>query len=192
MKLSRAEIYRKFRGIPRLRFEDQELSSFSGLIVFQQLFRKLNLRNRIRGCFAGEISKRSYSAACVVETLIVHVVLGYRQLRDVAFYQEDPIVKRMLGLESIPGQSTLSRVLNEISARAVNRLRKLMRELTLERLGAMGLKRITLDFAYTHIFVDDPEIDKDFTEAENTSRGALVGEYDASVDIISASVSFRF
>ena len=114
--------------------------------MFQRLFQQLDLRNRIRGCFAGEVSKRSYSAACVVETLIIHVLLGYRQLRDVAFYQDDPIVKRVLGLASIPGQSTLSRVLNEINAQAVERLRGLMRELSLERLSEMGLRRITLDF----------------------------------------------
>jgi long-chain fatty acid transport protein len=51
---------------------------------------------------------------------------------------------------------------------------------------------ITVDFAYGHLFVDDPKVDKDITEAENRLRGALVGEYDASVDIISAAVSFQF
>ncbi len=51
---------------------------------------------------------------------------------------------------------------------------------------------IKVDFAYAHLFVDDPKINKDITEAENQLRGALVGEYDASVDIISASVSFLF
>lgn len=121
MNVSRQDIYRKFRGIPRLRSEDQQLSSFPGLIVFQRLLQQLDLRNRIRGCFVGVVSKRSYSAACVVETLMIHVLLGYRQLRDVAFFQDDPIVKRVKGLASVPGQSTLSRVLNEINAQAVER-----------------------------------------------------------------------
>ncbi|MGA6926530.1 MAG: outer membrane protein transport protein, partial [Desulfosarcina sp.] len=51
---------------------------------------------------------------------------------------------------------------------------------------------ITVDLAYGHLFVDDPKIDKDVTEAENRLRGALVGEFDASVDIVSAAVSFQF
>ena len=58
--------------------------------------------------------------------------------------------------------------------------------------GYQFTARITADFAYAHLFVDDPGIDKDVTELENQLRGVLVGEYDASVDIISASVSFRF
>lgn len=51
---------------------------------------------------------------------------------------------------------------------------------------------ITVDLAYGHLFVDDPKIDKDVTVAENRLRGALVGEFDASVDIVSAAVSFQF
>jgi long-chain fatty acid transport protein len=58
--------------------------------------------------------------------------------------------------------------------------------------GYQFTEMITVDVAYGHLFVDDPKIDKDVTEAENQLRGALVGEYDASVGIISAAVSFRF
>jgi long-chain fatty acid transport protein len=58
--------------------------------------------------------------------------------------------------------------------------------------GYQFTEMIKVDVAYGHPFVDDPKIDKDVTESENLLRGALVGEYDASVDIISASMSFRF
>jgi long-chain fatty acid transport protein len=53
-------------------------------------------------------------------------------------------------------------------------------------------KWITADFAYSHIFIDNPKIDKDITEDENRIRGALVGEYDSSIDIVSAALSFHF
>jgi long-chain fatty acid transport protein len=58
--------------------------------------------------------------------------------------------------------------------------------------GYQLTEMIKVDVSYGHLFVDDPKIDKDVTESENLLRGALVGEYDASVDIISASMSFRF
>jgi long-chain fatty acid transport protein len=51
---------------------------------------------------------------------------------------------------------------------------------------------IKIDFAYAHLWIDDPKIDKDPTEPENRGKGALIGEYDASIDIISASISFLF
>ena len=50
---------------------------------------------------------------------------------------------------------------------------------------------VKANFAYAHLFVDDPKINKSAT-GEDEGRGALVGEYDASVDIISVSVSFQF
>ena len=58
--------------------------------------------------------------------------------------------------------------------------------------GYQFSKLIKVDFAYGHLWVDDPKINKDPTELENRGKGGLIGEYDASVDIISASVSFRF
>jgi hypothetical protein len=39
MKLSRTQVERKSRALPQLRFEDQQLTSFSGLILFQALFK---------------------------------------------------------------------------------------------------------------------------------------------------------
>lgn len=59
------------------------------------------------------------------------------------------------------------------------------------RAGYQFTQLIRADFAYGHLFVDDPKINK-VTTGEDRARGALVGEYDASVDIISASVSFQF
>ncbi|MDX2453300.1 OmpP1/FadL family transporter, partial [Desulfosarcina sp.] len=58
--------------------------------------------------------------------------------------------------------------------------------------GYQFSKLIKVDFAYGHLWVDDPKINKDPTEPENRLKGGLIGEYDASVDIISAAVSFQF
>ena len=55
----------------------------------------------------------------------------------------------------------------------------------------------TFDIGYAHLFIRDPAIEKptgffsDFGK-ENLTRGALNGKYDASVDIVSAQVSWRF
>ncbi|MBI5846662.1 MAG: outer membrane protein transport protein [Nitrospirae bacterium] len=61
--------------------------------------------------------------------------------------------------------------------------------------GGLGYKisdRIQVDLGYAHLFVDDPEIRKSVTTAEDTLRGGLRGTYDASVDIISAQLRFAF
>ena len=38
MKSSNSDIHGKFHGLPQLRFEDQQMTSFFGLIVIQELF----------------------------------------------------------------------------------------------------------------------------------------------------------
>ena len=51
MKSSKSAIRRKTHALPTLRFEDQQLTSFSGLVIFQRLFEHLQLKKRLRGCF---------------------------------------------------------------------------------------------------------------------------------------------
>ncbi len=47
------------------------------------------------------------------------------------------------------------------------------------------------NLGYTHIFVDDPEVNKQ-AAGEDLFRGALVGEWDASVDIFSINATYIF
>lgn len=51
MKCSRTEVHCKTRSLPALRFEDSQLISFSGLILIQELFRRWELKERLRRCF---------------------------------------------------------------------------------------------------------------------------------------------
>jgi long-chain fatty acid transport protein len=56
---------------------------------------------------------------------------------------------------------------------------------------------ITFDFGYAHLFVDDPEMkgvsdNYDPTAGQVTGAHRLSGEYDASVDILSAQVNWKF
>ena len=48
-----------------------------------------------------------------------------------------------------------------------------------------------LNFGYTHIFLDDPKVDKP-AEGEDLPRGALQGEWDARIDIVSLNFIYVF
>ncbi len=48
MRFAKSDIYTKASSIPKLRFEDQQLTSYAGIVVFQKLFAQLNLKERIR------------------------------------------------------------------------------------------------------------------------------------------------
>jgi hypothetical protein len=146
MKRSRNDTHRKLHALPILRFEDQRLTSFAGLVLFQKLFALLGLRDRLRACFSHLGVGSIFGHHVVLLLLVLHLLLGYRELRDVRFYRDDPLVKRLLGLRRLPDVATVSRVLASIDAPAIDRLRALCRRLCLDRLLALGLPRLTLDF----------------------------------------------
>jgi len=98
MKFSRSETRIKTHVLPILRFEDQKLTSFSGLVVFQKLFEHLGLKQRLRQCFKHRNASPIFGHANIVLLLVVHMLLGYRDLRHVRYYEGDPLVSHLLGL----------------------------------------------------------------------------------------------
>jgi len=146
MKYSRAQTHWKAHRIPALRFEDQRLTSFSGLVVLQALFARMGLKDRLRACFQHLPVHPIVGHASILLQLVVHVLLGFRQLRDGRYYRDDPMVKRVLGLRRLPDVATISRALMQADARSADNLRRVIRRLVLERLVPLGLRRLTLDF----------------------------------------------
>ena len=146
MKSSKAQIHSKFHKIPVIRFEDQRLTSFSGLLMFQALFAQMKLKRRLKRCFSHLKISPIFGRHLVVLLLIVHLLLGFRRLREIDYYCDDPLVLRLLGLRKLPDVSTVSRALSQMECDGVDRLRALSRSLVLEGLKREQLPRLTMDF----------------------------------------------
>ncbi len=146
MKPSRKNTRCKAHALPQLRFEDQQLTSFSGMVLLQALFSKLKLSERLELCFRGSSKGHIYGPAKVVMILVVHLYLGYRSLNDKRYYEDDPMILRVLGLKNLPDISILSRTLSSLTEESVRRLGELIQRYVLERLASLQLRRVTLDF----------------------------------------------
>jgi hypothetical protein len=146
MKSSKREIQSRVHKMPLISFVDQTLTSFAGLIVFQPLLSNLDLKARLRSCFSHLSSGSIFGHHFVVLLLVVHLILGFRRLRDVQYYKDDPLVKRILGLNKMPDIATVSRALADADEMSVSKARALCRSLVLERLRKLALARVTLDF----------------------------------------------
>ena len=96
MKSSKAQIEVKFHKIPVIQFEDQKLSSFSGLLIFQALFKKINLKRRLKYCFSHLKVSPIFGRHLIVMLLVVHLILGFRRLREIDYYRDDPLVLRLI------------------------------------------------------------------------------------------------
>lgn len=146
MKYSRSDVQSKEYKIPELKIDDQDLTSFAGLIVFQQFFKLIGLKAVLGRCFQHLRNGRIFGHATIFMQMIVHILLGYRELRDSCYYRDDPLVKRLLGLKRLPDVATISRTLRDADAKSVENLRRVLRGMILDRLRELGLSRITLDF----------------------------------------------
>ena len=145
MKSGKSQIQAKFHKIPVIHFEDQQLTSFSGLLIFQ-LFKRINLKQRLKKYFAHLKVSPIFGRHPVVMPLIVHMLLGFRRLREVDYYRDDPIVPRLMGLRKLPDVATISRALSQMESDGVENVRQLSRSIVIEGLQRGQLLRLTMDF----------------------------------------------
>jgi hypothetical protein len=122
------------------------LTSYSGLILVQALCGQLRLKERLRTCFTHLEGHPIFGHHVIVLLLVVHLLLGYRELRDSRYYRDDPLVHRLLGLTRLPDVATISRTLATADARSIAKLRALSRQLVLDRLQRLQPARLTVDF----------------------------------------------
>ncbi len=146
VKLAKHLFITRKSSIPALRFEKQDLSLFSGLVIFQKLFAELSLSSKLSECSPGSDVKAHTSYSLLFRLLIVHALIGMRKLREVDLYREDPMVKRALGVRALPSVPTMSRLLDRCDDRSVSGLHEQNRDLVLQRLGTERLATVTLDF----------------------------------------------
>jgi hypothetical protein len=163
MKSSRRQVRRKAHALPALKFENQSLTSFAGLVVLQQFFAVIRLKFRLARCFVHQAAGKVFARPILFLQLILHLLLGYRELQESRYYQDDPLLKRLLGLQQLPDVATLSRMLKDADAKSIASLRELLRELLFRRLRQLALPRITLDF--------DGSVQSTMRHAEGTAVG---------------------
>lgn len=163
MKYSKKETHRKSFSLPEINFEQQKLTSFSGLIILQQLFHLLKLKSRLKKCFKHIRIHPIYGFSNTIIMLIVHLTLGYRKINDLKYYEHDPMVRRVVGLSRLPDPSSISRILCKTDEKSFGKCRNLNSGMVLDRIEIEKLSRITTDF--------DGSVQSTKRHAENTAVG---------------------
>jgi len=107
VKFRKSNVQSKAYFLPELKFEKQALTSFAGLVILQKFFAAMNLKHRLQRCFAHLNNGKIFDRATVFLQLVVHLILGYRELQDSRYYRDDPLVKRLLGLNHLPDVATV-------------------------------------------------------------------------------------
>lgn len=79
-------------------------------------------------------------------TLVIHIILGCRELDDANFYNDDPMALRVLGLRRLPSTATLSRRLRAVDMATIANRHESNRTQILDRLASEQFRRVPLDF----------------------------------------------
>lgn len=155
VRLRKQDFSQRINSDLKIEFAEQDLSSFSGLELFRRYFSLISLHSRIRQVFAGYKLSGDYTSAHLILIFIALWLTGGRRLRHIPFISEDPLVQRLCGLKSLPSDRTVSRWLGQFTNDALQALIALNSEIVTEKLQALNLARITLDFDGTVLSCGD-------------------------------------
>lgn len=146
MRLRKQDFSQRINSDLKIEFAKQDLSSYSGLELFRRYFSLISLNSQIRKAFAGYSLSGDYTAVHLILVFIALWLTGGRRLRHIPFISEDPLVQRLCGLKTLPSDRTVSRWLGQFTNDSLQALISLNSEIVSEKLVAMSLPRVTLDF----------------------------------------------
>jgi hypothetical protein len=122
------------------------LTSFAGLAIFLAFFQTAKITDRIYQCFRRTKRVGAFGTHTIFVMLVYHVLMGWKRLRDIDCYRDDPLVKHVLGLKRMPDVSTVSRCLTSLEPKHLSKIRQMSRNLVIDRLGKESFGTVTVDF----------------------------------------------
>ena len=146
MRLGKHEIHRRIKADLKIEFAPQQISSYSGLELFKRYFRIISLNSLIRRAFQGYELSGDYGVVDCILTFIALYLVGGNRLRHIAYIGQDPLVRRLCELSTLPSDRTLSRWLKQFTNDSLQALVSLNSEIVFEKLKEMELGTVTLDF----------------------------------------------
>lgn len=146
MRLRNHEIHDRINGNLKIEFAEQDVSNYAGLELFKRYFRLIGLNERIRRAFRDYKFAGDYAVGHYILVLIALWLTGGRRLRHIAFLEDDPLVKRLCDLRTLPSDRSVSRWLGQFTNDSLQALVTLNSEIVEEKLRLLDLPRITLDF----------------------------------------------
>lgn len=112
----------------RIGFTDQRLTAYGGMIVWSQFLRKKSFRERLGEALPhSPTSPNAYDPTDIGLGFIGGILCGADKLSRVAWLAQDVAVNKVLGIEAVPSQSTLSRFFASFSQKTNDGLNGLNR-----------------------------------------------------------------
>jgi len=155
MRLGNHKIHDRIKSNLIIEFAPQQLTSYSGLELIKRYFRIISLNNRIRRAFRAHELSGDYTVVDMILVFVSLWLVGGERLRHIEWISDDPLVKRLCELTSLPSYRTLSRWLAQFTNDSLQALVTLNSEIVFEKLEDLDLGTITLEFDGTILSCGD-------------------------------------
>jgi hypothetical protein len=145
MRLTVSSLRRIFNRDLRIEFGSEKLTSYAGLEMIGRFLRRVEFARRVREAFASEALGGDYGTRRLVLVVIGLLLVGGRRLEHLQYVANDPLFGRFCGLARIPSARTVVNWLKSFTRRSIAALVRLNRDLVIDQIAALGLRRATVD-----------------------------------------------
>ena len=90
----------------KLKISEEEITPRSGLAIYAEVLRALRIRGRVERYLPQPGSNRGYKASRYVEALLLMLYGGGRHIEDLREIRDDGALRRLIGLEEMPTESS--------------------------------------------------------------------------------------
>ena len=152
MNYKKSEILKKFvnRDI-EIKFKNHDLTNYSGLELFKRFLGIIKINKHIKRIFRKYNFPGVYSYSKLFIFIITSFVIGVERFSNIKYIMDDPLVKKICGLNKIPSRFTITRFLKNFTNEFLEGIKKLNQILIIDQLKLLKLKTLTIDIDGTVI-----------------------------------------
>jgi hypothetical protein len=145
MRLTVDSLRRDFNRDLPIEFSAEKLTSYAGLEVLARFLRRIEFARRVREAFAPHRFGGDYGARRMALVVIGLLIVGGRRLEHLQYVASDQAFQRFCGLARIPAARTVRRWLKSFTRHSLPALVRINRDLVLDQIAKLGLRRATID-----------------------------------------------
>jgi len=145
MRLRKSDIQTKVNNNLKIKFIQQDLTSYSGLELIQRYFKMIKLNSRIKEKVRLFKYRGDYPTYKLILLILAALALGLERLSHIIYIKDDPLVERLSELKVIPSRRTILRFLTSITDESLKSIAELNSELLAEHIMNLGLTTLTID-----------------------------------------------
>lgn len=124
---------------------ENKYSAFSGTQLIAQMFKNLNLEEKIHSIFKSPLSNRAYKPLAYIKSIVAGLLTGADCISDINHIKDDDALKHIWEIETIPHNSRIGSFLAKQDIRQIDGTHSLLQNIAINTVKKSNLKEITFD-----------------------------------------------